>query len=162
MGKDKEKKELMESKGSGRLHSPFEEMERYFDDFMRNPFSLLMRPQWRYGDISGRGEIVPSADIYEDDNNLVVKAELPGISKDELNVTITRDTITISGEKKSEEKVEKKNYHRLERSYGSFCRSFRLPDHVDSDKAEAIFKDGVLEIRVPKSEESRHKKIEIK
>ena len=92
---------------------------------------------------------------------MVVKAEIPGISKDDLNVSLTEDSLTISGEKKQEEKVEKKDFHRVERSYGSFSRSFRLPDNVDGSKAKASFKDGVLEVRIPKTKATKQKKIPI-
>jgi len=90
-----------------------------------------------------------------------VKAELPGIAKEDLKVTMTENTLTISGEKKKEEKVEKKDFHRIERSYGSFTRNFRLPDNVNGEKAKASFKDGVLEVRLPKTKATKEKKIAI-
>ncbi len=146
------------------LPSPFEEMERWFDELMRRPFSFF-GPSWfprvRMPEFE---EISPSVDIYEEGDDVVVKAELPGMKKDDIEVTITDDTITISGEKKREEKVEKKNYYRYERSFGSFTRSFRIPVDVQTDKAQASFKDGVLEIKIPKTEEAkrRTKKLQIK
>jgi len=79
------------------------------------------------------------------------------MSKDDIDVKVTDDFITISGEKKKEEKVEKKNYYRMERSYGSFTRSLRLPTEVQTEKATAKFKDGVLEVRIPKTEEAKKK-----
>ena len=105
----------------------------------------------------------PDVDIFEDGNDVVVKAEMPGMKKENIDVNLTNDMITVSGEKKKEEKVEKKDYYRVERSYGSFTRSFRLPKEVQSDKAKATFKDGVLELRVPKTAEaiSKEKKIPI-
>jgi len=107
--------------------------------------------------------ISPEMDIFEDGNDVVVKAEMPGMKKEDIEVNLTDDTVTVSGEKKKEEKVEKKDYYRVERSYGSFSRSFRLPKEVQSDKAKATFKDGVLEIRVPKTAEaiSKEKKLTI-
>ncbi len=75
----------------------------------------------------------------------------------DIDVTLTEDTLTLSGEKKKEERVEKKDYHRLERSYGSFTRSFHLPKEVQTEKAAAKFKDGVLQIRIPKTEEAKKK-----
>ena len=98
---------------------------------------------------------------FEEGSDMVVKADIPGIGKDDLNVSITENTLTISGEKKQEEKVEKKDFHRFERSYGSFSRSFRLPDNVNGEKAKANFTDGVLEVRIPKTKESKVKKISI-
>lgn len=135
--------------------SPFEEIERLFDEVMRRPFSLFVSfvPRLRE-----EAEIVsPAVDIYEEGDDLVVKAELPGINKEDIEVKITDDYLTISGEKKKEEKVEKKDYYRYERSYGSFSRTFRLPVDVQTDKAKAKFEKGVLEIRIPKTEEAKKK-----
>jgi len=155
MTKTKDKTELV-VKEETRPDTYFGEMERYFDKFFRHPFSL-MTPAFGLRDVMRDypklGEISPTVDIYEEGNDLVMKAELPGIRKDDLNVVITENRITISGEKKQEEKVEKKDYHWIERSYGSFTRSFRLPENVNGDAAKASFKEGILEIRVPKTEE---------
>jgi len=101
--------------------------------------------------------ISPAVDIFEEGDDLVVKAELPGINKENIEVKVTDDYITISGEKKKEEKIEKKDYYRYERSYGSFSRTFRLPVDVQTDKAKAKFENGVLEIRIPKTEEAKTK-----
>jgi len=102
-------------------------------------------------------ELSPTVDIFEDASDVVVKAELPGMKKEDIDVKLTEGVITISGEKKKEEKIEKKNYYRLERSFGSFSRSFNLPAEVQTDKAKAQFKDGILEVRVPKTEEAKQK-----
>lgn len=155
----KEKKELV-TKEETRPDTYFGEMEGYFDRFFRHPFSLMNQP-WPFRDFPKIGEISPSIDIFEEGGDMVVKAELPGIAKENLNVAITENTLTITGEKKQEEKVQKKDYHRIERSYGSFCRSFRLPDNVNGEKAKASFKDGVLEVRLPKTKETKQKKITI-
>jgi len=160
MGKKKEKTELV-TKEETRPEALFGEVERYFDRFFRHPFSHLTPPSWGFPDLPKLGEISPSVDIFEEGAEMVVKAEIPGIGKEDLNVSITEDTLTISGEKKHEEKVEKKDYHRIERSYGSFCRSFRLPDNVNGEKAKASFKDGLLEVRIPKTKETKQKKIQI-
>ncbi|MEW6163240.1 MAG: Hsp20/alpha crystallin family protein [Nitrospirota bacterium] len=153
----KKSKELIKVEPTKAL-SPSEEMERWFEDFFRRPFSL-MRPSWwfprlRMPEIE---EVTPSVDVFEEGNDVVVKAELPGMSKEDIDVKLTDDIITISGEKKKEEKVEKKDYYRVERSYGSFARSFRLPTEVQTDKATAKFKEGVLEIRIPKTEAAKKK-----
>jgi HSP20 family protein len=158
----KEKKELVKVEPTKAL-SPFqemgkrfEEMEKRFGDFSRRPFSLL--PSWwprlRLPEIE---EVPPSMDIFTEGDDVVVKAELPGMKKEDIDVSLTKDTISISGEKKKEEKVEKKDYYSLERSYGSFKRSFSLPAEVQTEKASAKFKDGVLEIRIPKTEEAKKK-----
>lgn len=91
----------------------------------------------------------------------MVKAELPGIQKEDIDINMTEDTIMISGEKKKEEKVEKKDYYSLERSYGSFKRSLSLPVAVQTEKASAKFKDGVLEIRIQKTKEAKKKERKI-
>ena len=163
MTKTKEKKELL-VKEETRPETYLGEMERYFDKFFRHPFSLMtpsfgLRDMFR--DYPKLGDISPSVDIYEEGNDLVLKAELPGIDKKDLNVTISENRITISGEKKQEEKVEKKDYHWIERSYGSFTRNFRLPDNVNGEEAKATFKEGILEVRVPKTEEAKQKKITV-
>jgi HSP20 family protein len=163
MTKTKEKKELA-VKEERRPETYFGDFERYFDKFFRHPFSL-MTPTMGLGDFLREypklGEMAPSVDIYEEGKDLVLKAELPGIAKEDLNVTITENRITIEGEKKQEEKVEKKDYHWVERAYGSFSRSFRLPDYVKGEAAKATFKDGILEIRAPKTEVKQQKKITV-
>jgi len=140
--------------------SPFERMEELFEDFFRRAFE---RPWWP--SISRRFEemeLSPSVDIFEEGDDIVVKTELPGMTKDDIEVNLTENTITISGEKKREEKVERDNYYHLERSYGSFRRSFDLPAEVQTDKAKASFKNGVLEVRIPKTEEAKKKVQKIK
>ena len=104
----------------------------------------------------------PSLDMYEEKGNVVVKAELPGMSKDEIEVTLNDSTLTLKGEKKKEEEVKEKDYYRRERSYGSFVRSVELPSEVKSDQIKANFKDGVLEVRMPKTEEAKKKSVSVK
>ncbi len=102
-------------------------------------------------------EIVPSVDILEDKDGIVVKAELPGVDKEDIDVTPTDDTITIAGEKKKEKEVEKKNYYRWEYSYGSFTRKFSLPSEVQPNKAKTKMKDDVPEVRIPKTGRQKKK-----
>jgi HSP20 family protein len=157
-----EKKELakVESKKAlspfQEMERRFQEMERRFEDLFRRPFSLLpsWMPRLKMPEIE---EVSPSMDIFTEGDNVVVKAELPGMKKEDIDVSLTEDTITISGEKKKEEKIEKKDYYSCERSYGSFKRSFSLPSEVQTEKASAKFKNGVLEIRIPKTEEAKKK-----
>ncbi len=160
MAKKEAKTELVK-KNEARPVSMFEEMDNYFDKFFRHPFSLMARSTWPDFSFPDLDEVSPSVDIFEEKREIVIKAEMPGIKKEDVNVSITENTVTISGEKKQEEKVEKKDYHRFERSYGSFCRRFRLPENVNSDKIKASFKDGVLEVRLPKTKESKQKQITI-
>lgn len=103
----------------------------------------------------------PAVDVSEADGKLVVKAELPGMSKDDVDIALTDNVLTIRGEKKQEEKREEGEMHVWERSYGSFMRSFTLPCRVSEDQVTAEFKDGVLTVTLPKVEEPAGRKIEI-
>jgi HSP20 family protein len=154
----KESKELVKKETTGPMVA-FQDMEKWFEDALRRPFSFFNHPMMRF---SGAEEVVPSVDIMEDKGDIVIKAELPGVKKEDIDVTLTADTITISGEKKKEEEVKKKDYYRYESSYGSFCRTFSLPSEVQSDKAKTKMKDGVLEIRIPKTEEAKKKEVKLK
>jgi HSP20 family protein len=143
--------------------SPFEgfekrfgDLERRFEEFFRRPFSMLEIP-WHTMWAGIPGAYSPSVDVYEEGGDIVVKAEIPGMKKEEIHVEVGKDSVTISGEKKKEEKAERKNYYRLERSYGSFTRTCALPADVVTDKARATFRNGVLEVRLPKSEEAKKK-----
>ena len=151
-----ESKEVVKTEPARAL-SPFEDMERRFEDLFRRPFSLIEPSWWPRLRMPEMEEVSAKVDIFEEGDNFVVKAEIPGLKKEDIEVNLTGDMITISGEKKKEEKVEKKDYYRVERSYGSFTRSFRLPKEVQTDKAKATFKDGVLEVKVPKTEEAKKK-----
>lgn len=142
--------------------SPYETMERWFEDIFRRPFPFLEPSWWPRLRVTEMEEFTPSLDIFEENNDVVVKAELPGIKKEDIDVNVTDNTLTISGEKKHEEKVEKNNYYRVERSYGSFTRSVTLPTEVQTDKVKASFKDGILEIRAPRTEESKRKEMKVK
>jgi HSP20 family protein len=154
----KSTRDLVKSEKS-RFLSPFEEMERWFEETWKRPFSLFYHPYRSGLELTELDEISPSVDIYEEEGHVVIKADIPGIEKKNLNVDITDNILTISGEKKKEEKVEKKDYHRYERTYGTFNRSFRLREGIDSDKVKARYMDGVLEIRFPKTKEVKaHKK----
>lgn len=137
--------------------APLDDMERWIDDAFNRRF--LGHPGFRFPDfrMPWSDELSPHVDIYEEEKEVIVKAELPGVKKDDLDVNISDDIITISGEKKAEEKVEKKNYFRVERSYGSFTRRLRLPVATVSDKAKATFNEGVLVIRIPKTKEAQAK-----
>jgi HSP20 family protein len=130
-------------------------MNRLFDDF----FTWRHWPEPVRGLLEG--EWSPSVDIAEKDNDMVVTAELPGVAQDDVDISIANDILTVKGEKKEEKEVKKDSYHRVERSYGSFQRSIPLPTGVQGDKAKASYKDGVLRITVPKSEEAKPKKIKI-
>jgi HSP20 family protein len=102
------------------------------------------------------------ADITEDDKEYLIKAELPEMRKEDVKVTAENGVLTISGERKFEKEEKKKKYHRVERGFGTFMRSFALPDDADFSKVNAEFKNGVLRVHVPKSEHAKPKQIEVK
>ena len=104
----------------------------------------------------------PLVDIEENENGYLIKADLPGLSKDDVHVTLENGVLSISGERKQEKEEKDKKYHRVERVYGRFVRSFTLPEDADPDQISAQFKDGVLEVRIGKSEAVKPKRIEIK
>lgn len=103
----------------------------------------------------------PAVDIHETEDSFVVSADLPGLKKDDIQINVEDNTLTIKGEKKFEEKVPRDKYIRVERNYGTFVRSFSLPQNVDSAKIKATFKDGILDLTLPKREESKPKKIAV-
>src|SRR5438552_13241102 len=141
---------------------PFREME----DFQNRLSTLFGRPLRRTNG-HGREDItladwMPLADITEDDKEYLIKAELPEMKKEDVKVTVENGVLTISGERKFEQEEKKKKYHRVERGYGTFMRSFTLPDDADFNKVNAQFKNGVLMVHVPKSERAQPKQIEVK
>ena len=104
----------------------------------------------------------PAVDIEEKDGKYVLKAELPGLKKEDIHVELKDGYLTLRGERNMEHEDKKKNYHRIERAYGSFERSFRVPDTVKEKDIHASFKDGILELTVPVMEDAKHKAIDIK
>jgi HSP20 family protein len=153
-----EKKEITVSgpkRDLQKYSSPFEEMERMFNDFFQQRFfAPSWMPRIKFPDLT---DVSTSIDMFEEGDNLVIKAEIPGMKKEEISIDFLGDVVTISGEKKSEEKTERKDYYRVERSFGSFSRKLHLPVEIQVDKAKATFKEGVLEIRMPKSEVEKQK-----
>jgi HSP20 family protein len=135
------------------------EMDRMMDNF----FGRSMRPWLPARWLRGNGEITEPVvvDVYEEKDEVVVKAELPGLDKNDIEVNISDSELTLKGEKKKEEEIKEENFYRRERSYGAFLRTVELPTDVQADKVKASFKDGVLEVRVPKSEEAKTKTIKV-
>jgi HSP20 family protein len=129
-----------------------EEWERRFDD-------LFERPLWRLP-VEERGWM-PAVDVFEKEDRFVVKAELPGMTEEDIDVSVVGDTLSIKGEKKTETEIKEEDYYRCERSYGSFYRSIPIPSNVDANKIEASFEDGVLEVALPKSAKVKPKKIAV-
>jgi HSP20 family protein len=104
----------------------------------------------------------PLVDITEDDKEYVVKAEIPEMKKEDIKINVHDDVLTMSGERKYEKEEKGKKYHRVERAYGSFMRSFALPEDADGSKISAEYKDGLLKVHLPKSEQAKKKAIEVK
>jgi len=147
----------MMSRGEGFEHW----LDRLMEDMWRRPFpSVFGRDRWL--PVRPLGIRMPSLDVYEEKDSVVVKAELPGMKKEDIEVNLTGENLTIKGEKKEEKEVKEDDYYRRERSYGSFLRSVDLPCEVKSGEIKASFKDGVLEIRMPKTEEAKKKAVAVK
>jgi HSP20 family protein len=141
---------------------PFRELEE-----MQQRLSSLLGRRQQLGQGEGKESITvaewaPLVDIAEDDKEYLVKAELPEISRDQINVTVENGMLVISGERKLEKEEKGTKFHRIERAYGRFVRSFDLPDDADSEKVKADFKDGLLTVHVAKGEAARPKQIEVK
>ncbi len=131
-----------------------ERINRMFDDTIRTLYPTD-------GEELEKGIWAPAVDIYETNDSFVVSADLPGLNKDEIQIDLKDNTLTLKGEKKFEEKVSKDNYIRVERAYGSYVRSFTLPQNVDPEKIKAKYKEGVLEVTIPKKEDARPKQIKV-
>lgn len=133
---------------------PFRELAGFFENF---------------ADVSGVrgteasvfGTFTPAVDVYEDEQNLVLKLEVPGMNEDDLKVSLENNNLTISGERKFEKDEKEENFHRIERRYGSFTRTFRLPNTVDAEKADASYDKGILKITLAKRAEAKPKTIKV-
>ena len=138
---------------------------REMEDFQNRLSTLFGRPLRRTNG-HGREEITladwtPLADITEDEKEYLIKAELPELKREDVKVTVENGVLTISGERKFEKEEKRKKYHRVERGYGSFMRSFALPDDADGTKVKAEFKNGILTVHLPKNEKAKPKQIEV-
>ena len=140
--------------------APFREFERVRRQMDRLWDSFLEGGLRRRGE--GEVEWLPSLDVAETKNELVVKAEVPGMDPKDIDISLSDGVLTIRGEKRQEKEEKEADYHLVERSYGSFTRSVQLPREVQSDKISASYKNGILKIALPKSEEARKKEIKIK
>ena len=126
------------------------DMSRFFDDFWARPRRD-----------NGNGEWVPAIDVSETESGLIVRAEIPGVSENDVHVSVADNTLTLKGEKKQTSEKEGENYHRVERRFGGFQRAFTLPNNLQTEKTSAAFKNGVLTVSIPKAEAVRPKEIEI-
>lgn len=142
--------------------TPWEEMDRLFETFMPRGWLRPLRWEWpAWGEMSHLGAKFPRVDVIDRDDEVMVRAEVPGVAKKDLDVSLTDHTVCIKGATRREQKEEKGDYIRSEIMSGSFSRTLALPGTVDSTRAKAVFKDGVLEITLPKIEESKRHSIKV-
>ncbi|MCU1264410.1 MAG: hspA 1 [Acidobacteria bacterium] len=140
-------------------YDPFRDL-RTLQEEVNRLFSNNLTPS--FGDEGiGRGAWNPNVDIYENKDQIVLEAELPGMKREDFDLTIENSVITLRGERRFEKKDDADNYHRVERAYGSFTRSFTLPQTVSGDGATAEYRNGVLRVTLPKREETKARRIEI-
>ena len=139
----------------GEMMSLRSAMDRLFEDSFVNPTT------WRSITGSETGGVMPAMDVHENADELVVTASLPGVKADDVDITITGQTLTIKGEMKADETINRDQYLYRERRYGTFNRTIQLPVRVEGDKADATFEDGILTLRIPKAEEVKPRQIKI-
>ncbi|MGQ9510267.1 MAG: Hsp20/alpha crystallin family protein [Thermodesulfobacteriota bacterium] len=138
---------------------PFRELDRIRREVDRLWDSFFEKRPARIEEVS---EWFPSLDVSETDSEYIIKVEVPGIDPKDINISLMNNILTIKGEKKQEKEEKEENYHLLERSYGSFTRSIRIPSQIQNDHINASYKNGVLKIILPKTEEAKKKEIKIK
>jgi HSP20 family protein len=129
---------------------PFRELASFFQSFEPSGKEQLTA-----------GNFVPPVDVYEDEQNLVLKLEVPGVDEGDINVSVENNTLTIQGERKFEKEEKEENFHRIERRYGSFLRTFKLPSTVDAEKVEASYEKGILKITLAKRAEAKPRQIKV-
>ena len=137
---------------------PWQGMEDVFGRYAR----ALSVPSSGSQEIMATGDWAPRVDIAETDKEFTIKAEIPDVKKEDVKISVENGVLSIKGERKQEKEEKDKKFHRVERFYGTFTRSFSLPDNVDENKIEAAFKDGVLNLQIPKTEEEKPKALEVK
>lgn len=135
----------------------FRDMERMMRGFFTSPLSLARPARW----LAPLGELAPEVDLKETDKEFVLSATIPGLTKDDINIDVTHDSVTISGERKQEEDKPGERYHLRQQSYGSFSVSYALPSEVKPEDVKAVYKDGILEVTMPKAEETKAHKVNI-
>ena len=130
---------------------PFRELASFFENFTE--------PTGK--DQLTSGSFVPAVDVYEDEQNLILKLEVAGLNDEDVNVSVENNTLTVQGERKFEKEEKEENFHRIERRYGSFIRTFKLPNTVDSEKVEASYDKGILKITLAKRAEAKPRQIKV-
>ena len=140
-------------------YDPFRDLWNLGDEFGRFFWGLGHRNAGT--DLEPQFSFVPALDVAEDNEAMTITAELPGLKKEDVTIKVRDGVLTLSGEKKFETEDKKDNYYRIERSYGTFARSFTLPNTVDAEKIEASMKDGVLKVSVPKKPEAKEREVKV-
>ena len=153
----------LEKATPARTLTPLEEMDRMFEGLFSHRWPSPTRWEWpAWGELAMTREgRMPKVDVIDRETEILVRAELPGVDKKDLDVTMTDNSVTIRASTKHEEKEEKGDNYRCEISRGSFMRTLALPGEVDSDKAKAAFKDGILELAIPKVEKARKRSVKV-
>jgi HSP20 family protein len=162
-GKTAEKGKEVEVIRPSRALSPFEEMDRWFENVFPRGWMQPLRREWpSWGELTVPLETrIPKIDVVDRDDEMLLRAEIPGVEKGDLDVSVSDNAVTIKGEIKREEKEEKGDYYRCEISQGAFARTVTLPEYVDSEKVTAKFKNGMLELTLPKIEKAKRRSIKI-
>ena len=142
--------------------NPFAELEEMLDRYSRNTGYPRLGGRGGQQEVMRQGDWSPAVDISEDDEAYLIRAELPGVNRDDVKVQVHDGVLTLQGERKSEKEEKGKKVHRVERFYGNFMRSFTLPDNVDEENINADYKDGILTLKLPKSEKAKPRSIDVK
>ena len=162
MAEETKKGQEIQKTAPTRALSPFEEMDRMFDQFLRRGWMRPWRMEWpSFPEMALPEMKLPKVDVVDREGEVVVKAEVPGVDKKDLDITVGEDSVTIKGSTRHEEKEEKGDYYRCEISRGSFSRTVALPATVDGSRARADFKDGMLELTLPKVEKAKRHSVKV-
>jgi HSP20 family protein len=156
------KKQELQKATPARAMSPFDEMDRMFDQYFRRSWMRPWRFEWpSFTELALPEMKILKVDVVDREAEVVVKAEIPGVEKKDLDISVGEDTVTIKGSTRHEEKEEKGDYYRREISSGAFLRTVPLPATVDGSKAKANFKDGMLELTLPKTEKAKRHAVKV-
>ena len=139
---------------------PFRDLA-VLQDRMNRLFNDSVNGRGREDDLMNRGTWTPAVDIYEDDGGLVLKAEVPDITREDIDITVENNTLTLRGERKLANEIKQENFHRIERAYGKFVRQFSLPPTVDASKIAAEYKNGVLSVTLPMREDAKPRTVKV-
>jgi HSP20 family protein len=131
---------------------PFADLNRVQREFEKSFFQGRNRP----------ADFAPMVDVHEDEDALVLRADLPGVNREDIEIQVDANVLTLKGERKLEQENDRRRYHRVERSYGSFVRQWQIPTNIDASKVDASFENGILTLKLPKKEEQKPRKIEIR